>query len=282
MAGAENLRRRRLQFLRRRKRAARTQAMTIMEHLRELRTRLIISTIAFVIVSIVAFIFYEPIFDFLLKPLCKLGADKLGPQGCKLIQLKPLEGVQVRLKISVLAGIVFASPIWLYQLWAFIVPGLTDRERKLAIPFVVSSVTLFGVGATFAYLTLGPGLNFLIAIGGGSLTPFFQADTYISFVGLMVIAFGLTFELPLILLFLGLAGVISVAWLRKERKVAIILIAFLAAVVTPSQDPYTFLAMAIPLYGLYELTIVILRVVERRRGKREAKKGGPASGSASV
>lgn len=271
MAGAENLRRRRLQFLRRRKRAERAQAMTIIEHLRELRTRLIISTLAFVVVSIVAFIFYEPIFEFLRHPLCELGKDKLGPQGCRLVQFRPLEGVQVRLKVSVLAGIVFASPVWLYQLWAFIVPGLTERERKLAVPFVASSILLFGVGATFAYLTLPPGLNFLIAIGGGSLTPFFQADTYINFVGLMVIAFGLTFELPLILLFLGLAGVISVAWLRQHRKVAIVLIALLAAVVTPSQDPYTFLAMAIPLYGLYEVTVVILRVVERRRARRESK-----------
>jgi sec-independent protein translocase protein TatC len=270
MAGAENLRRRRLQFLKRKKRAEKAQAMTIMEHLRELRTRLIIATIAFVVVSIVAFIFYEPIFEFLRDPLCQLSRQRLGPQGCRLVQFRPLEGVQVRLKVSVLAGIVFASPIWLYQL-AFIVPGLTDKERKLAVPFVVSSVLLFGVGASFAYLTLPAGLSFLIAIGGGSLTPFFQADTYINFVGLMVIAFGLTFELPLILLFLGLAGVISVAWLRQHRKIAIVLIALLAAVVTPSQDPYTFLAMAIPLYGLYEVTILILRIVERRRVRREAK-----------
>ena len=274
MSGAENLRRRRLQFLRRRKRAARSQAMTIMEHLRELRTRLIIAAIAFVIVSIVGFIFYEPIFDFLRGPLCGLSRERLGPQGCQLIQRKVLEGVQVRLKISVLVGIVGASPVWLYQLWAFIVPGLTERERKLSIPFVLSSVSLFAVGTAFAYLTLPAGLNFLIAIGGNGLVPFFEADTYINFVGLMVIAFGLTFELPLILLFLGLAGVISVAWLRKNRRIAIVLIALLAAVVTPSQDPYTFLAMAIPLYGLYEVTILILRIVERRRVRREAKQAG--------
>lgn len=269
MAEADNLRRRRLIFRRRRKRAERAQAMTIVEHLRELRSRLIVCAIAFVIVSIVAFIFYEPIFDFLRRPLCELSKDRLGPQGCRLIVIRPLEAVQVRLKISVLAGIVFGSPVWLYQLWAFIVPGLTERERKYSIPFVVSSLVLFAVGATFAYVTLPPGLNFLIAIGGGSLTPFFQADTYINFVGLMFIAFGLTFELPLVLLFLGLAGVISSDWLRKERKVAIVLISFLAAVVTPSQDPYTFLAMAIPLYGLYEVTILILRVVDRRRARRE-------------
>ncbi|HEY7875306.1 MAG TPA: twin-arginine translocase subunit TatC, partial [Actinomycetota bacterium] len=159
------------------------------------------------------------------------------------------------------------------QLWAFIVPGLNEKERKYAIPFVLSSLILFGTGATFAYLTLARGLGFLIGLGGEGLVPFFQADTYVNFVGLMVIAFGLTFELPLILLFLGLAGVVSVGWLRRHRRAAIVLIALLAAVVTPSQDPYTFMAMALPLYGLYELTTGILGLVERRRTRKKAKGG---------
>jgi sec-independent protein translocase protein TatC len=273
MGEAENLRRRRLFFLRRKKRDERAQSMTIMEHLGELRTRLIISAVAFVVVSAVAFAFYDPIFEFLRRPLCDLPPDKLGPQGCDLIAIKPLEAFQVRIKISVLAGIVLASPIWLYQLWAFIVPGLNEKERKYAVPFVASSLLLFGTGATFAYLTLARGLGFLIGLGGEGLVPFFQADTYINFVGLMVIAFGLTFELPLILLFLGLAGVVSVGWLRRHRRTAIVLIALLAAVVTPSQDPYTFLAMAIPLYGLYELATGIIGIVERRRARKAAKAG---------
>jgi sec-independent protein translocase protein TatC len=273
MGEAGNLRRRRLSFLRRKKRNERAQSMTIMEHLGELRTRLIISAVAFVAVSAVAFAFYEPIFEFIREPLCDLPPEKLGPQGCDLIAIKPLEAFQVRIKISVLAGIVLASPIWLYQLWAFIVPGLNEKERKYAIPFVASSLVLFGAGATFAYLTLARGLGFLIGLGGPGLVPFFQADTYVNFVGLMVIAFGLTFELPLILLFLGLAGVVSVSWLRRQRRVAIVLIALLAAVVTPSQDPYTFLAMAIPLYGLYELATLILVLVERRRARKAAKGG---------
>jgi sec-independent protein translocase protein TatC len=273
MGQAGNLRRRRLSFLRRKKRRDRAQSMTIMEHLGELRTRLIVSAVAFVVVSAVAFAFYEPIFEFIRRPLCDLPPDKLGPQGCDLIAIKPLEAFQVRIKVSVLAGIVLASPIWLYQLWAFIVPGLNEKERKYAIPFVGSSLLLFATGATFAYLTLARGLSFLIGLGGHGLVPFFQADTYINFVGLMIIAFGLTFELPLILLFLGLVGVVSVGWLRRQRRAAIVLIALLSAVVTPSQDPYTFLAMGIPLYGLYELATGILGLVERRRARKAAKSG---------
>lgn len=239
--------------------------MTIIEHLDELRTRLVISVAAFLGLSIIAFVAYDPIFGFIIDPLCGLPPEKLGPQGCRLIQTTPLEGFQVRLKLTAMVGLVLASPVWLYQLWAFIVPGLTTKERRYAIPFVASSVTLFLVGATFAYLLLPSGLRVLIALGGENLVPFLRADGYINFVGLMLIAFGLTFELPLILLFLGLAGVITVDTLRSHRRAAIVAIAATAAVVTPSQDPYTMLAMAVPLYLLYELTILILHFVTRKR-----------------
>jgi sec-independent protein translocase protein TatC len=241
--------------------------MTIVQHLDELRSRLIISLLAFLVFSVIAFVFYEPLFDFIIKPLCGLPPEKLGPQGCKLVQSTPMEGFQVRLKLTAMVGLIVASPVWLYQLWAFIVPGLTKKEKRYAIPFVASSVTLFLIGATFAYLLLPTGLRVLIALGGNDLVAFLRADGYINFVGLMLIAFGVTFELPLVLLFLGLAGVLSVETLRHHRKAAIVGIAALAAVVTPSQDPYTMLAMAVPLYAFYELTIVLLKIVKRRKAK---------------
>ena len=261
---ASNLRKRRFAFMRRRQQT-RGGNMTMVGHLAELRTRLIVSLAAFLLLSILAFIFYDPIFDFIIEPLCALPADKLGPQGCKLIQTTPMEGFQVRLKLTAMVGLILASPIWLYQLWAFIVPGLTKKERRYAIPFVLSSVTLFLVGATFAYMLLPTGLRVLIALGGNDLVAFLRADGYINFVGLMLIAFGVTFELPLVLLFLGLAGVLTVETLRKHRKIAIVSIAAIAAVVTPSQDPYTMLAMAVPLYLLYEVTILLLRFLTRNR-----------------
>lgn len=263
--GASNLRRRRFAFMRRRQQKRHGGHMTVVEHLDEFRSRLLVSLGVFLALSIVAFMFYDPVFDFIIEPLCALPPDKLGPQGCRLNQFTPMEGFQVRLKVTAMVGLIAASPVWLYQLWAFIVPGLTKKEKRYAIPFVASSVTLFLIGATFAYLLMPTGLRVLIGLGGENLVPTLRADSYVNFVGLMLIAFGVTFELPLVLLFLGLAGVIDVSTLRRHRRGAIVAIAVLSAVVTPSQDPYTMLAMAVPLYILYEATILLLRFLTRKR-----------------
>lgn len=269
-AESGNLRRRRLRFLRRRRRRNSVAAMTMIEHLRELRRRLIFSLAAFVAISAVAFFFFEPILDALLQPLCNLDPELLGPQGCNLSGFGPAEPFIVRLKVTAMVGVVCSAPVWLYQIWAFVTPGLTPNEKKYALPFIASSVVLFAVGVVFAYLTLTPGLRFLIGLGEGLITPFFRADTYLNFVGLMFIGFGVAFELPLLLFFLGLAGVVTVEQLRSQRRAAFVAIAAIAAVVTPSQDPYTMMIMALPLYLLYELTIVLLKLVRKRRGPEAA------------
>nr|MBA2601421.1 twin-arginine translocase subunit TatC [Actinomycetota bacterium] len=240
--------------------------MTVMEHLRELRTRIIISALAFILISVIAFFFYDPIQTFLRTPLCDVPRDRLGPQGCELVFTKPTGGFQFRLKLTALVGLAVTSPIWIYQIYAFIVPALTSKEKRYSIPFLASSILLFLVGTTFAYLTLPVGLRFLIELGGEGLVPLVDAESYLSFVGFLLLAFGLTFELPLLLVFLGLVGAVSVEQLRQHRKTAFVSTFVLAAVVTPSQDPYTMSIMAIPLYLLYELTIIILRTVMRRRG----------------
>lgn len=268
MAGeAGEVRKRRINLSRWRRKRRAQSAMTMMEHLGELRNRLFIAAAAFFAVSIVAFFFFEPILNFLLKPLCSLDPDRLGPQGCKLITHTPLEGFMVRLKVTAMVGIVGASPVWLYQLWAFVIPGLTSKERRYATPFVMTSVVLFALGATGAYLTLPAGLRFLIALGGTELVPFFRAEEYLNFVGLIILGFGATMELPLLLFFLGLAGVLSVETLRRHRKSALVGVVALAAVVTPSQDPYTLFALAIPLYVLYEVTILLLSFIKKRKAK---------------
>lgn len=248
--------------------------MSLMGHLSELRSRLIFSTLAFVAVSIVAFIVFEPITDVLLRPLCSLPSERLGPQGCNLVYMSPVEPVLVRLKITAFAGIIFASPVWLYQLWAFIAPGLRKEEKRYAFPFVASSIILFLIGTTFAYVTLPSALQFLVGLGGENFIPFFSAKDYLSFVTLITIIFGVTFELPLLLFFLGLIGVVSVEQLRKFRKGALVGITLLAAVVTPSQDPYTMLAMSVPLYLFYELVIVGLSIIGKRRAKAERREVG--------
>ena len=240
--------------------------MTVMEHLVELRDRIIKSLAAFALISVVAFIVYPHLFDIILEPYCSLPAElKQGTRGCNLVITKATGGFQFRLKVTALAGFLFASPVWLYQLWAFVTPGLTLKEKRYALPFVLSSVVFFMIGSTTAYLALPGALNLLLRIGGPDLIAFLDAESYLNFVGLMLIAFGVMFELPLILFFLGLGGIVSVEQLRRQRKVAIVSIVALAALVTPSQDPYTMLILAVPLYVMYELTILILATLMRRR-----------------
>lgn len=274
---ATNARRRRLAFLRRRRRHTSAGAMTVIEHLDELRSRLIKAMLALGVVAIFAFIFYPTVLDVLIRPLDALPPglkDKILTQGDSndpnLTVIGPLEGLNVRLKVTAMLALIFASPFWLYQLWAFVTPGLTMKEKRYALPFVASSVLLFATGTTFAYVTLPAALRFLVGIAGPDVTVLFGAQQYINFVGLMLLAFGLSFQLPLVLFFLGLVGVLTVQQLRDHRRIAAVGTAGMAAVVTPTQDPFTMLAMWIPLYLLYELTIFLLALRDRRRRRRES------------
>jgi sec-independent protein translocase protein TatC len=264
------MRRRRLRWLKLRRRKQKATTMTVMEHLGELRTRLIICALAFTIAAVVVFVYYEPILETLRQPLCSLDPDLLGSQGCKLQTFKPTEGLLIRLKIASMGGMIVASPIWLYQLWAFVTPGLTMREKRYAAPFIFSAIFLFGAGTAFAYYMLPNALRFLVTIAGDSIDVNFRAEEYLNFVGLILIAFGVTFQLPLLLFFLGLANVIKVEQLRKYRRYAIVGIAFLGAIVTPTQDPFTMMALSVPLYALYELVIVLLSIVKRRKQRESS------------
>ncbi len=266
MSRAEPLRR--FPSFRRRRRIT-PPTMPVMDHLSELRRRLVVSATTFFVASLVAFFVFAPILDLLLRPLCAIDPERLGPQGCRLVIQSPLEGFLVRLKVTAMVGIVVSAPVWLYQLWAFIVPGLTDRERRYSVPFMLSTVTLFLIGTMVAYLTLPTGLSLLVQLGGDDLVPFFRAEEYLNFAGLMLIGFGLTFQLPLFLYFLGLVGVVSVEQLRHHRRLAVVAIVALSAVVTPSQDPYTLFALALPLYMFYELAIGLLVLRRRRKSKAQ-------------
>ena len=251
-------------FNRRREKRRRETTMTVVGHLTELRRRLIWSAVAFVLISIAVFIFYEPIADFVRQPLCE-NKDLLRERNCELNTLRVAGGFNFRLKLTALVGIGLSSPVWLYQIYAFIVPALSNKERRYALPFLLSAVLLFLIGAALAYLTLPTGLRVLFSLGGDAINPFVGAEEYLDFVGFLLLGFGLMFEMPLVLIFLGLAGVITTRQLRKQRRIAIVVIFILAAVVTPSQDPYTMSALAIPLYGLYELTILIVALLTRKR-----------------
>ena len=233
--------------------------MTVVEHLTELRKRLVVSVAAIAVGATVCFIFAPDIISFLVRyyeEATKGSRDAL-------IFTGPLDAFATRLKIATYGGIVLALPVWLYQLWRFITPGLNPKEKRYAVPFVLASLFLFACGATVAFFTLEPALSFLLNIGGSDLEPLLTADKYISLIGLMIVAFGLSFEFPVILVFLLLARVITTLQLRKWRRYAIIAIVAFAAVITPSQDPYSLFAMAVPMYIFYEICIIIGRFLKR-------------------
>lgn len=262
---SSDLSRRRRLFKRKTSKRTRVAAMSMMEHLGELRDRLIVSAIAFLVFSVIAFFLYDPILAFFKRPLCAVPPRLLGPQGCDLTFFNATGGFAFRISLTALVGIAVASPIWMYEIYAFVTPALTDKEKRYTLPFLASAVTLFTIGAFVAYLAMPTGLRFLLQIGGEGLNPLLGATEYLNFLGFMLLGFAAAFELPLILFFLGLAGAISVQTLRKQRRIALVAIVAIAAIVTPSQDPYTLLILATPLYLLYELTILLLTLVKRRK-----------------
>jgi len=239
----------------RRRRRSRSNDMTVVEHLDELRRRLIISLAAVGLASVVGFVFYRPILDFLQEPY----RDAVE----SLPQTITSDLILAFIKIGLFIGLLIALPVILYHLWRFITPGLTQRERRYAIPFVLSSLVLFAAGTVFAFMILPRGLTFLFSFGGDNLVPLLTIDRYLSFLFFLILAFGLSFELPLVLLFLTGVRVISSSQLRRWRRYAALGTAIFAAVATPTADPYTMLLLWIPLYFLYEGAILIARLMKR-------------------
>jgi sec-independent protein translocase protein TatC len=166
---------------------------------------------------------------------------------------------------------VLSAPVWLYQLGAFITPALHRKEKRYAYGFFAASLLFFAVGTVFAYLTIARGLDFLLRIGGGDITTLVSVQSYLSFVTLCLIAFGIAFEFPVVVTFLNLVGVFPAAKMRAWRRGMIVAIFAASAVITPSQDPFTFMAMALPLYVLYEGCIVLARTRERAVRRRLEK-----------
>jgi len=243
--------------------------MSVIEHLDELRRRIVIALIAVGLASIIGFVFFERILDLLLRPyreaLAALPVDARPPGGLagKLIYSSPIDPFLTVLKVGFFSGLLVALPVVLWQVWGFITPGLTQRERRLAVPFVLSSVVLFSGGAAFAYAVIPRGLTFLLSFGGESLIPLLTVDRYVGFVIMLTLAFGLSFEFPLVMIFLAGARVITTAQMRRWRRYVFLGIVVFAAVVTPTQDPYTMLLMTLPLVVFYEAAILVARLFKR-------------------
>lgn len=245
--------------------------MTLVEHLAELRTRIIRALLAVVIGVVVVMVFYDPVLRFLAKPFHRLCAAK--PDGyctSDFLSLGPLEGFSTRLSVSTYGGIILALPVIMWQVWRFVVPALHAKEKKYAVPFVLSSVGLFALGGYVAYWTLDKALEFLIDWSGAGVKANFQVSKYISLVGLMVAAFGIAFEFPVMLVFLQLVGVLSPRTLMRGWRYAIMIIFVIAAVITPSGDPISMMALAVPMTLFYVISIVIGVMFQRRRAAAQA------------
>ncbi|HEX3793751.1 MAG TPA: twin-arginine translocase subunit TatC [Acidimicrobiales bacterium] len=249
-------------------------SMTLGEHLGELRKRLVICVVVFVITTTVAVVIYEPILHFLVRPLCNVdqasghhstAAAAIFGKGnsCNLFVTSPLDGLSLRVKIAVFGGLVLASPVILYQLWRFITPGLQAREKKYAVPFVTAAFVLFLAGAATAYVTLPHALGFLKSVGGPNLQQIYDPIPYLGLILLMMTLFGLTFQFPVVLVSLELARVVTPARLLKSWRWAVILITVVSAVATPSSDPFSMLALAVPLVVFYFVSIGIGKLFGR-------------------
>jgi sec-independent protein translocase protein TatC len=258
--------------------AVHAESMTLTQHLAELRMRLIRVLLAVVLFGVIVFALYDPwIQSFLFHPY-RVVCDANPSFNCNGNPLltTPLGGITTRMKVAGWGGLILAMPVVLWQIWRFIVPGLESKEKKYARPFLLATIALFLLGAAFAYLTLSKALQWLISYSGAA-TAAFTPESYVSLVGLMMAAFGVGFLFPVLLVFLELIGVIDYKQLSGARRYAIVAIVVVAAVITPSGDPISMLALAIPMYLFYEISVVIGWVVSRRRAKAAAK---PAVGTA--
>ncbi len=240
--------------------------MTLTEHLGELRARIIRAGLAVAIAMVVIIAAYNQVLDFLKQPYVDLCTDK-GEDFCdpELFITSPTSGVATRIRVGMYGGIVVALPVILWQVWRFVVPALNRKEKQYAIPFVLSSVLLFAAGGVLAYFTVGRALEFLIAWAGEDVNEIFTVDSYISLIGLMIFAFGIGFLLPVLLVFLQLANVVTPRRLIGSWRYATVGVFVLAAVITPSGDPVTLTMLGVPLLILYFLAALIGWLLVRRR-----------------
>jgi sec-independent protein translocase protein TatC len=244
--------------------------MTLTEHLAELRMRIIRALLAVAVGFIGVLVFYGPLLRFLRQPYER--ACEAGKFSCtgQLVSLGPLDGFSARVKIATYGGLILAIPVIAWQLWRFIVPGLHARERKYAVPFLLSSVGLFLFGGLIAWYTFEPALTFLIDFSGPDVEQVYPITKYVGLLTMMVVAFGVGFEVPVFLVFLQFVGVIDHKRLLGWWRYALVLIVVVAAVITPSGDPISLAALSVPMGLLYFVSIFIGWMWSRRRSSTPA------------
>ncbi len=238
--------------------------MSLMEHLDELRRRIIHSAIYLTAGAIIAWIFHDRLINFLQVPLLKIGKS--------LVFTHPMDALNLNLQASLLGGAILASPFILYQVWLFISPGLYQREKRFVIPFMAATIGLFLAGASFGYYFVLPGAIKILVLGfGKNFTPMITIEDYSGFFLSIILGLGISFELPILIFFLAMFGIVSHRFLWKNVRYAILAVFLVAAVICPSPDPWTMCIYALPMLGLYVLGIgVAWWVHPSRRKAKEA------------
>jgi len=236
-------------------------AMPLGGHLREIRRRMSIVLVAMAVSGVLAFVAYPAILHALEAPYCRVSAH------CRLYVTGPLDGLSLRIKIAAYSALALSAPVIFWQAWRFIAPGLTKKEKRSTLPFVVVSVVMFLAGVALAYAVFPHALTFLDSVGGPSLGQLYNPVSYLSLILALMLVFGVTFEFPVVLVALQLTGVLTPSQLSKVRRWAIVGIVTVAAVITPSGDPLSMLALAVPLYAFYEIAILIGRLARRRSAR---------------
>lgn len=242
-------------------RDTREDNQTLVDHLAELRDRLVKSAWAIAITTAICFFISEQLFNLVRHPI-----QAYLPEG-GLVFTNPMDKFMAHMKLSMVAGVIMACPAWIYQAWMFIAPGLYAHEKKYSLTFVFSGIVLFLTGVSFAYfLVLPSAFDFLFSFGGSVDKPLITISEYMSFFATMTLVFGASFELPLILVALGVLGIVSSSTLREKRRYAIVALAAISAVITPP-DVLSMMMLLVPLTALYEISILVVRVVERKRAQ---------------
>jgi len=242
--------------------------MTFMEHLIELRSRVMKAAIAIGIGAVVGWVIYPHVISLLLNPYRHIAGQSIADG--KLLATGPAEGFAIRIKLTMYVAIAIAMPVLLWQIWRFVSPGLYKHEKRYAMPFVAAAVTLFLMGAGIAYWTLPAALDWLAHIGGSNITQAYTADKYFQLIAYMMLAFGVCFEFPILLVFLQMAGIVKNQQLRDYWRQTVVIITIVVAVATPSNDPISMLALTIPLVIFFFGAIGIGWIMERRKRKSAA------------
>jgi sec-independent protein translocase protein TatC len=255
--------------------------MTLIEHIYEFRRRLGYALLAIVAGGIFGFIWFQTplgpipsLGEIVNGPYCAIPASRrLGGDPCRLLQTVPFQALMIQMKVGVAAGAVLTSPLWLYQIWAFIAPGLYSKERRYALTFVGFASVLFVAGAVLAYLLVPHALELLMNFGSSFFITGLDADKYISFILSLLIIFGVSFELPLLVVMLNFVGVLKYAQLKKWRRGIIFLLFVFAAFATPGTDPFSMLGLAGALTLLFEIAIQIARAHDRAKERERLAEG---------